>query len=375
MDSISNVNDFVKIFERHTAVKTCPISMMGRDGTPVVIWGGGSLSASVKKYLDYHGIPVACYWIDGMEKQEMINNLPVYNREELCEKYESFDLVFGHSHYELRDAIRKQCTHVRRIACISNVCYQQYDRLELPFLIEHSAQYFDSYQLLQDQQSKDSMVAFLSSRMYDDAECVLNCYQTYNEPCNYFNNSVFRISDDEVYVDVGAYDGDTIRAFLKETRSFRAIYAFEPDHESFCRLKSYVESTGYEDLHIYEMGTWNERKELPFSTNVESSRILLNEGLPIGETTIHVDALDNILRKYHERITLVKINFFGGLQETVLGMKEIMINDKPKLVVTVGFDGETVMTIPRLIKQINPSYKLFLRFAAAMPARLLLLAK
>ena len=51
-----------------------------------------------------------------------------------------------------------------------------------------------------------------------------------------------------------------------------------------------------------------------------------------------------------------------------------MVQSKPKLAVTVGFDEYALLSIPMLIKAINPTYKIYLRFADAMPARLLLLA-
>ena len=87
---------------------------------------------------------------------------------------------------------------------------------------------------------------------------------------------------------------------------------------------------------------------------------------------IAVDTLDNMLKG--ETVTLVKINFLVGVKETIEGMKKIMVQSKPKLVVTVGFDEYALLLIPALIKTINPAYKIYLRFADAMPARLLLFA-
>lgn len=87
---------------------------------------------------------------------------------------------------------------------------------------------------------------------------------------------------------------------------------------------------------------------------------------------IEVDTLDSMLRG--ENVTLVKINFLEGVKETLEGMAGIMRICKPRIVVTVGFDEYALLSIPAVIKEINPSYRLYLRFAAAMPARLLLFA-
>ena len=50
----------------------------------------------------------------------------------------------------------------------------------------------------------------------------------------YAPKGLFEFADDEVYVDGGSYDGDTIRTFIDRVRGrFGEIYAFEPDPVTF----------------------------------------------------------------------------------------------------------------------------------------------
>src|SRR5260370_36050873 len=46
----------------------------------------------------------------------------------------------------------------------------------------------------------------------------------------YFATGLFRLSSDEVLVDCGAFDGDSMQSFLEKVDGrFRHIYLFEPD--------------------------------------------------------------------------------------------------------------------------------------------------
>jgi len=189
---------------------------------------------------------------------------------------------------------------------------------------------------------------------------------------NYFNNPCFELREDEVYVDIGAYTGDSVELFLKESGGhYKKIYAYEPEEENYTLLKKLVENKHLKNVVCEQMGTWNKKEKLSFDLDEESSSISVATP-KVQSTEINVDALDSMLRD--EEVTLIKINFLSGIRETIEGMKHILIQHKPRLVITVGFDEYALLSIPMLIKEINPEYRIYLRFAAAMPARLLLFA-
>ena len=59
----------------------------------------------------------------------------------------------------------------------------------------------------------------------------------------YFREELFRLRADEMLVDCGAFDGDTLDLFLKKTaHSFRGAVAFEPDPENYAKLAARVDS-------------------------------------------------------------------------------------------------------------------------------------
>jgi len=57
----------------------------------------------------------------------------------------------------------------------------------------------------------------------------------------YFDPRLFKLPEDAVVVDVGAFDGDSLRSFLRwYGMDFGVFHALEPDSINFSRLESYV---------------------------------------------------------------------------------------------------------------------------------------
>ena len=60
---------------------------------PFVIWGIGSLSYSIKKYMDYLGIKINCYWVDGECKLKEKEGIPILSLAEIKAKYEKINVI------------------------------------------------------------------------------------------------------------------------------------------------------------------------------------------------------------------------------------------------------------------------------------------
>ena len=333
---------------------------------PLIIWGGGSMSASVRKLLKCEKVNISACWIDGCESNEIIDGIPVLDIEEIRKKYNKINVDFGHSRYELADKICDEYLFIKKCFCLVNVCYGQWKRLYYDFVKEHMDEYLKSYELLTDQKSRECFTAYLNCKLSENYRYLLKYC---DEQVSYFSNPFYQVSRSESYVDIGAYNGDTIREFLSVVNGdgYDQIFAIEPEDNSFDELSRYTREKRFDRIRLFKCGCWERNTTLRFDEGKESSGINSE-----GTTELPVYKLDTLLDGC--RVTLIKINFLKGVYETLLGAEEILRNQRPKLAITVGFDEWGIMNIPRLIKKINPHYKIYLRYAAAMPARLILFA-
>ena len=79
----------------------------------------------------------------------------------------------------------------------------------------------------------------------------------------YFPRDLISLTDHEVFVDCGAFVGDTVDSFLKHCGRFNRVVCFEPDPGNFAAL-----SKAHPDPRIVKLpaGAWSEKTTLRFQT-------------------------------------------------------------------------------------------------------------
>ncbi len=339
------------------------VEQLKADNLPVVLWGCGSLSYNTRKMLEYNGICIDAVWVDVKQARNSIEAEEM-QFEEIVERFGVFNVVCGHSRYDLAKETENKYREINKIYCFVNICYGRWERISKSFILDHLNDYEYIYNLLEDQLSRDCMSAYLNCKNTEDYTYIIPYAEN---RASYFDNPFFDISNDEVYLDLGAYDGDSIREFIQcSDCRYKEIIAMEPEAKSYNKLLKYINDSGIQNVSTFENGCWDDNKTLRLDLNEESSSIS-DEG-----AEIEVRRIDDQFK--NKGITLIKINYLNGVVETIKGAKETLKKYKPNIVVTVGFDEWGVINIPRIIKEINPDYKLSLRYASPMPARLLLFA-
>ncbi len=172
----------------------------------------------------------------------------------------------------------------------------------------------------------------------------------------YFPPDLCSLVADEVFVDCGAYDGDTLVSFLAEAKSgFKKAIAFEPDPGSFAKLSQKVAQLPANDSIVIHRA----------ATGAENGPVLFTgDGTPaatMGTGTIQVDCvkLDDVLAD--EAPTYIKMDIEGAELDAIEGARQTIARHSPVLTVCSYHKQDHVWKIPRLIHSINPEYHFFLR--------------
>ena len=96
------------------------------------------------------------------------------------------------------------------------------------------------YEKLADDKSKQVLHAIVSNWFDFDFESLERCKET--EHPEYFNPIIFPRRSNEVFVDLGAYTGDSVSSFLKAYRNYKRIYCYEITPSVFETLKANLSS-------------------------------------------------------------------------------------------------------------------------------------
>ena len=341
------------------------IDALKRESLPLVMWGAGETALEVNHLLEKNGIRIADIFVDDEYYSESSYFLEkaILSYSMLVKKYKSVNVILGATNYEKGETLKNK-KGINKVFSFFSVTYGVYKKTPVSYIKDRIDEFETAYQLFEDDISKNNYLAFLKTRVSGNNQYVLDLYQ---KECNFFNNDIFHISSEEVLLDVGAFDGDTIRLFVRENKgSYRCIYALEPDEVNRNKLKQYIREAGLHDVIVTEKGAWNKKERLYFEAcNEQISGVITGKGNNTAENIIEAEPLDDMF-SYTEKVSILKINYFEGVKEAIEGARNILQVHKPKLAVTVGFDCRNIRYVPILLKQINPDYKLYLRYNRGM---------
>ena len=204
--------------------------------------------------------------------------------------------------------------------------------------------------LLADEMSRCVLDALLGFRLTLDAE-VLSPIIEWDL---YGPSDLLTYSEDEVYVDGGSYDGDTIRLFIGRVHGkFSRVLAFEPDVRTFRRLAANF--AGDRRVEAINAGLHRRRATLRFHNAATRGSILIEE----GAAEVPVVGLDEILRD--DRVTFIKMNIEGAELEALRGAERAIKRWAPKLAISAYHRPSHLWQVPELVHNLRPDYRLYLR--------------
>jgi len=177
------------------------------------------------------------------------------------------------------------------------------------------------------------------------------------EPLQYFPEQVVRLSPREVFIDGGAFDGDTVRTFLAACGGeFDTIHAFEPDPRNFQRLKGWIEGQSAKArIHAHPEALYSHRTELRFNEGPSMSSHID----AIGGSRIQATSLDECLQG--APATFIKYDLEGAEREALSGAESTIRRWRPKLAISVYHLADDLWELPALIADMTPGYRYFLR--------------
>ena len=234
--------------------------------------------------------------------------------------------------------------------------HNNFEEIELKVheLKEHVDDFEELYINLEDYRSKKLLYAILNNWVHYDfntlSEVIEKCYD------DYFDLDLIPTCNEEVFVDLGAYTGDSTISFLRNYGdSYKKIYAYEITPETYQILVSNLKD--YPNVVCYLKGVGDTRSSLSVvnsSADASANTVFVSDNGTIPMVTLDEDI--------GEKLTMIKADIEGFEQEALLGAINHIKNDHPKLLISVYHKNEDLWKIPKMIKEIDPTYKFYLRY-------------
>lgn len=324
-----------------------------KEKRKIFLYGAGYIADKISVFLGERGIKIDGYVVDEkylpVEKDRRIKcGLPIVSPNDLdkdCVLIDAIQLKDNPVELPQNKYIRK----TYRLDFSSCFLHGVYDE---SFVLKNMPKLMDVYNRLCDSDSRIAMVNFISQKMTG-----WHCKPA-SPHTQYFDEDVFLPQENEVFVDCGAYDGDSLLDFFdfiqrNHISSYKKCFAFEPDIDNFKKLKENV--ADYPNVALYQIGTYNCRDTLHFSDGNDTGSSIQNS----GETIIEVDAIDNIVKD--EKVTYIKMDIEGAELDSLKGAQKTILRCRPKLAICVYHRIDDLLTIPDFILSLHSDYKLYLR--------------
>jgi FkbM family methyltransferase len=174
----------------------------------------------------------------------------------------------------------------------------------------------------------------------------------------YFPDDLIRPVADEVFVDCGAFTGDSIEAFLAARAGrFRQIVGIEPDPINCRELRARIDEwdrSGIGPIRAEPVAVGSHRGTLTFETTGTAG-----SSIGSGPDTVVVAPLDEILTG--DRPTYIKFDVEGAERDALVGGTETITTNMPVLAVCLYHRPEDLWDLPLLVRSMRADYRLYVR--------------
>lgn len=322
---------------------------------PTVVYGAGELSGRICDFLEMSGIDYEGLVVDKAylpEKREK-NGKPVFALEDYTAENKC-DIVIGVMYFsEEKEAAMKALPNVNKVYTadfsgryplgVSADC-----RFTQRFLDENAAVLDKLKSDLCDDASREELDAFIKQRMNGDFR------KRFSDDPQYFEHDIISLGDNEVFVDCGAFDGDTVKLFVQQLagRSYSKIYAFEADPGNVEKMRK--NTAGLDNIVIVPNGVYDRSTTLYFASDGKMTSHFSDSGTEVPVTSIDETVGD-------ENVTFIKMDIEGSELKALHGAEKTIRRCRPKLAVCVYHRIDDIITIPQYIQGLDPSYKLYFR--------------
>ncbi len=328
----------------------------------VVLYGMGNGADKILAVCERYGITVSDFFAsDGFVRGHSFHGKTVRSYSEVKEIYGKDRLIallsFGSSLPEVLDLFDRVDREIELYAPDVPVCGENLFNRE--FYDRHRGKIEEARELFADGESRriyEEVLAYkLDGRISHLRSAVSDRDEVYRE---LIGAQTLRCT-----ADLGAYNGDTVRELMRYAPGLERVIAMEPDRRNFRKLSEFSESIAAPRVEAIHAAAWSEVTTLSFADSGNR-----NAGAFAWGKRIEVDALplDSVLKG--TEVDYVKYDVEGAEREALLGSVQTIRRYHPRLLVSAYHRSEDLFALPILIREIDPTYRIYLRRYPYVPA-------
>lgn len=215
-------------------------------------------------------------------------------------------------------------------------------------------EYRNVYRLLADEASKEIYENIIRFRESLDIKYTKRAYEiSLKEGSMDLDKIVLeRLDQNYVFYDVGGFDGDSTKQYIRHTEGYRKIYFFEPDREIM--KKAMVTLKGCDNIEFICAGVGETRGSAAYNAKGNGAGTFLEE----GSEHVNMVVLDDYVDSHK---SYIKLDVEGFEEQALKGAENCIRKYHPLLSVSVYHLPGDIHKLIRLVLSWNPEYKVYMR--------------
>jgi FkbM family methyltransferase len=331
-----------------------------------VIFGAGTMGHRALSALQSMGVePLSFADNNPVLWEKSVDGIPILSPEDAAELF-GRDAVFFIAIRNENHWYRETFNQLQQLGCtyISSsepIAWRFPDKFP-PFLLydlphnlyAHADQVARAARLWADEESAAEYAAQIQLRAFGDPSG-LSAPEIEE---SYILSGVFQLGQDDVLLDCGAYDGDTIRNLIENQVQFEKIEAVEADSHSFARLADFVSTLAPERanrIRLHQCAVGARRGTVRFDDTGGVDAKVSDK----GRTLIEMVPIDVMFAT--KRVSMIKMDIEGGEYAALIGAQQVIQRDRPILAICVYHCQEDIWRLPLLIRSLCPEYRMYLK--------------
>lgn len=324
---------------------------------PVVIYGMGNGADMVIDKLHNMGVEVAgIFASDNFVRGQLFRGMQVKKYSDICKEYDDFFIVMSFAVHddETIENVKKMASEHPFVAPDVPVADDTIFTRE--FIEAHNEEFDKAYSLLADDESRKNYINILNFKVSGKIQYLFEA----EKEKSFVYKEILKVADDEIFVDLGAYDGDTVREFVAACGGkYKKIYAFEADEKNFKKLKANTENL--EDVYAFNLAAWDKKETLLFEKKKgRNSRLSV-----AGNVEVQAQSVDNVV---DGEVTILKMDIEGSEEKALDGARETIVKYSPRLYVCAYHRNSDMFLLPLKIHSTCSDYRFYFYHHRYIPA-------
>ena len=339
---------------------------LAASSRPIVMYGMGNGADKIIAVCERYGIEISDFFAsDGFVRGHSFHGKTVISYSAMKEKYNGQNpivlLSFASSLPDVLSLFKKvgdECElYAPDVPVFGETLFTQ------EFFNENRERFNHVYSLLADDESKRIFKNVICYKLTGNIKYLWDSEsdktQVYEE--------ILDCKNIESYLDLGAYNGDTIREMLHYNPNLKSAIALEPDARNFRKLTEYTNSVENIEIKCINAGAWSESTTLLFDASGNRNAGIVSKGNIVSKIKeVNVVSVDEVLDG--TKVDYIKYDVEGSEKEALCGSAQTIKMHAPKLLVSLYHRSEDMFALPELVEKLNSEYTLYLRRFSYIPA-------